>query len=121
MLLVGPSVYAADLEQSTSGWCSPAINGNGNQIICRGIDPRAMARLEELLDQKDHDLNAKIAEANEWVRKYRDLDAQLAEARRQLEIKGEDATLLQAAQDLRASWPKPVSFMTGSSPSMRET
>jgi tetratricopeptide (TPR) repeat protein len=92
---------AADVEQRTSGWCSPAINGSGNQVVCQGVDdPRAMARLEELLNQKDHDLREKIDDANEWVRKYNELNAQLTDARRQLEAKGEDATLVQTAQDL---------------------
>jgi tetratricopeptide (TPR) repeat protein len=91
---------AVDVEQSTGGWCSPAINGSGNRVVCQGVDPRAMARLEELLDQKDRDLNEKIAEANEWARKYNELDAQLTDARRQLEAKGEDATLVQTAQTL---------------------
>jgi tetratricopeptide (TPR) repeat protein len=92
---------AADIQQTTDGPCSPAINGNGNTVKCGGdVDPRAMARLEELLDMKDRDLNQKIADANEWVRKYNELNAQLTEARRQAAAKGEDATLVQTAQDL---------------------
>jgi tetratricopeptide (TPR) repeat protein len=91
---------AADVEQSTGGWCSPAINGSGNLVDCKGVDPRAIARLEELLDLKDRDLKDKIADANEWARKYNELNAQLTDARRQLEAKGEDATLVQTAQDL---------------------
>jgi tetratricopeptide (TPR) repeat protein len=91
---------AADMEQSTGGWCSPAINGSGNQVVCQGVDPGAMARLEELLDQKDHDLRDKIADANEWARKYNELNGQLTDARRQLEEASEDATLVQTAQEL---------------------
>jgi tetratricopeptide (TPR) repeat protein len=91
---------AAGVEQSTSGPCSPAINGSNNSVNCSGVDPRAMARLEELLDLKDRDLKQKVADANEWVRKYNELNAQLSDARRQLEAKGEDATLVQTAQDL---------------------
>jgi tetratricopeptide (TPR) repeat protein len=91
---------AADVEQTTDGWCSPAIYGNGNHVECKGVDPRAMARLEELLDRKDRDLTEKIADANELARKYNELDAQLADARWQLEAKGEDPTLVQTAQDL---------------------
>src|ERR1700759_4773815 len=85
---------AADIEQTTGGPCSPAINGNHNTVNCSGVDPRAMARLEELLDMKDRDLKQKIADANEWTRKYNELNAQLTEARRQLTAKGEDATLV---------------------------
>jgi hypothetical protein len=33
---------AADVEQRTGGWCSPAINGSGNQVVCQGVDPRAI-------------------------------------------------------------------------------
>src|SRR5271170_1962515 len=91
---------AANIEQTTGGPCSPGINGNHNTVNCSGVDPRAMARLEELLDMKDRDLKQKIADANEWARKYNELNAQLTEARRQLTAKGEDATLVQAAQDL---------------------
>ncbi len=96
----------AGVDQSTSGWCSPAINGNGNRMDCRGVDPRAMRRLEELLDQKDRDLNQKnrdlkekIAEANEWAQKYTEANTELINVRRQLEAKGEDATLVQMAQN----------------------
>jgi hypothetical protein len=91
---------AAGVEQSTSGPCSPAINGSNNSVNCSGVDPRAMARLEELLDLKDRDLKQKIADANEWARKYTELNAQLTDARQQLEAKGEDATLVKTAQDL---------------------
>jgi Tfp pilus assembly protein PilF len=91
---------AADVEQSTRGWCSPAINGSQNTFTCAGVDPRAVARLNELLDLKDLSLQQKTAEANEWVRKYNELNAQLTDARRQLEANGEDATLVQTAQDL---------------------
>jgi tetratricopeptide (TPR) repeat protein len=91
---------AAGVEQSTSGPCSPTINGNNNSVNCSGVDPRAMARFEELLDLKDRDLKDKIADANEWARRYNELNAQLTDTRRQLEAKGEDATLVQTAQDL---------------------
>jgi hypothetical protein len=92
--------FAAEVEQRTGGPCSPAINGNQNTINCSGVDPRAMARLEELLDLKDRDLKQKIADANEWAQKYNELNAQLTESRRQLQATGEDPTLVQTAQDL---------------------
>ncbi len=59
-----------------------------------------MDRLNELLDRKDLDLKQKTAEANEWARKYNELNAQLEETKKQLAAKGEDATLVQTAQDL---------------------
>ena len=91
---------AAEVEQNPSGPCSPAINGSGNTVNCSGVDPRAMARLEELLDMKDRDLKQKIVDANEWARKYNELNAQLIEARHRLAAKGETTTPVLAAQDL---------------------
>jgi hypothetical protein len=37
------SLAAADVTQTTGvgSWCSPAQNGNGNTVICNGVDPRA--------------------------------------------------------------------------------
>jgi tetratricopeptide (TPR) repeat protein len=93
----------AEVTQATGGPCSPAINGSNNTIQnlnCSGVDPRATKWLLDELDRKNLDLDKKIAEANEWARKYNVLNTQLTEARRQLAAKGEDATLVQAAQDL---------------------
>ena len=59
-----------------------------------------MDRLNELLDRKDLDLKQKTAEANDWARRYNELNAQLEETKKQLAAKGEDATLVQTAQDL---------------------
>ena len=73
----GTPLVAAEVTQTTGrgSWCSPAQNGNGNTVICNGVDPRALDRLNELLDRKDLDLKQKTAEANEWVRRYNDLNA----------------------------------------------
>jgi len=57
------------------------------------------ARLEDLVDQKDHDLKEKSAEAIEWARKYDDANTQLIDVRRQLEAKSKEATLVQTAQN----------------------
>ena len=43
------TLAAAGVEQSTVGWCSPAINGRDNQVECAG-DPRVMARIDKLFD-----------------------------------------------------------------------
>ncbi len=98
----GTLPVAAQVTQTTGGgsFCSPAQNGNGNTVICNGVDPRAERHLNDLLDLKDLDLKQKIAEANEWARKYNELNAQLEETKKQLAAKGEDATLVQTAQDL---------------------
>jgi tetratricopeptide (TPR) repeat protein len=109
LLLVGLAVLgarkplvAAEITQTTGSgsWCSPAQNGNGNTVICNGVDPRAMDRLNELLDRKDLDLKQKTAEANDWVHRYNELNAEREETKKQLTAKGENATLLQMAQDL---------------------
>ena len=98
----GAQAGAAEVTQTTGNgsWCSPALSGNGITVICNGVDPRAMDRLNELLDRKDLDLKQKTAEANDWVRRYNELNAQLEETKRQLASRGEDPTLVQTAQDL---------------------
>ena len=102
MFAAGTSFVAAEVRQTTGSgsWCSPAQNGNGNIVICNGVDPRAMDRLDELLNLKDLDLKQKIAEANDWAHRYNELNAQLEETERQLAAKGEDATPVETAQDL---------------------
>ncbi len=93
---------AAEVTQITGNgsWCSPAQNGNGNTVICNGVDPGALDHLYKLLDRVDLDLKQKTDEANEWVRKYRDLDAQLETLKKQLADTGQDDALVQKAQDL---------------------
>src|SRR5271165_2165285 len=93
-------VVAAEVWQSTTGWCSPIQSGNNNVVNCNGVDPRAMDRLNERLDRKGLDPKQKIAEANDWVRRYTELNAQLEETQKQLTAKGEDATQVETAQDL---------------------
>ena len=102
MFTAATQLVAAEVTQTTGSgsWCSPAQNGNGNTVICNGVDPRAMDRLNELLDRKDLDLKQKTAEANDWAHRYNELNAQLDETKEQLAAKGQDATLVQTAQDL---------------------
>lgn len=98
----GAHSAAAEVMQTTGNgsWCSPAQNGNGNTVICNFVPPSAIDRLNELLNLKDLDLKQKIAEANEWAHRYNELNAQLEETKKQLAAKGQDATLVQTAQDL---------------------
>jgi tetratricopeptide (TPR) repeat protein len=91
---------AVDIKQSTVGPCSPAINGSNNTVNCPGVDPRAMKWLLDELDTQKFNLKQKTDEANEWVRKYNELNARLTEARWRATAEGEDATLVQTAQDL---------------------
>ena len=90
----GAPSLAAEIAQTTGSgsWCSPAQNGKGNTVVCNGVDPRALDRLNELLDRKGLDLKQKTDQANDWVRRYTDLNAQLEETQKQLTAKGEDAT-----------------------------
>jgi len=69
-------------EQSTSGWCSPAIDNVVGDVTvnCKGVDPRALKRLNALLSQKNQELSEKIREANEWAERYHELEKRLAEA-----------------------------------------
>jgi hypothetical protein len=76
LLLFGLLIFAAktpvvaeEVTQTTGSgsWCSPAQNGNGNEVICNGVDPRAMDRLNELLDRKNLDLKQKNAAADVWA------------------------------------------------------
>jgi len=91
---------AAEVEQSTAGPCSPIQSGNNDVVNCNGVPQRAVDRLNELLDRKDLDLKQKTAEANDWARRYNELNTQLEETKKQLTANGEDATLVQTAQDL---------------------
>ena len=109
LLLFGLLIFAAktpvvaeEVMQTTGSgsWCSPAQNGNGNQVICNGVDPRALARLNELLDRKDLDLNEKTSEASEWARKYNEANARLEDAIKQLAAEGKDPTGVQSTQEL---------------------
>jgi tetratricopeptide (TPR) repeat protein len=59
-----------------------------------------MKRLNDDLDRMDLNLQQKTAEANEWARKYNELNAQFEETKKQLAAKDEDPTLVQTAQDL---------------------
>jgi tetratricopeptide (TPR) repeat protein len=81
MAILGVSVaQAGTIHQTTEGWCSPAVGHTGGHVIitCQGVDPKALQRLNELLDQKDLELQDKIREAEEWTRKYHDLSQRLA-------------------------------------------
>jgi len=89
---------AAETRQTTIGPGSPAIVGDHNNN--NDIDARALKRLNDQRDEKNLAIAQKIAEADEWARKYRELDQQLTEARSQAVAKGDEATLIKAVQDL---------------------
>ena len=98
-VVLGASVTQAatlpSMTQKTEGWCSPAVGHTQGDvtIICQGVDPKALQRLNELLDKKDLELQEKIREAEEWTRKYHELSQRLAE-------EGRDNALARQAEDL---------------------
>ena len=100
LVMLASIVPAVAAGQSTAGWCSPIQSGNNNTFICNGVDPRAMKRLNDDLDRMDLSLQQKIAEANEWAKKYNELNTRFEETKKKLEAGGEDPTLVKAAQDL---------------------
>src|SRR5262245_25004968 len=92
---IASSAWGQSLRQQTEGWCSPAVaDVKGHvTITCQGVDPKAVARLNELLNKKDLERGQKIKEANEWAEGYRELSARLASA-------GDDSQLSQQAKAL---------------------
>jgi tetratricopeptide (TPR) repeat protein len=101
-MFAGAASFAETVTQTTGSgsWCSPAQNGNGDTVNCNGVDPRAEHYLNDLLDRMNLDLKQKTAEANDWARRYHELNDQLVETKKQLAANGQDATLVQTAQDL---------------------
>ena len=102
LLLLTASLPAAgaDVEQSTKGDCSPVQNGDNNVVVCTKDDPRTNAHLNDYLDSLKRDIDQKTREAGEAEKNRLALVQQLADTRKQLEAKGEDTTLVRAAQDL---------------------
>jgi tetratricopeptide (TPR) repeat protein len=70
------------IVQKTSGWCSPVIaNVVGNvTVTCIGVDPRALRRLNAELNRKNLELADKILVADEWTKKYKELEKRLNDA-----------------------------------------
>jgi predicted Zn-dependent peptidase len=89
------SAQSPTITQSTQGWCSPAVGQAGGNvtIICQGVSPKALERLNELLDKKDLELQAKIQEAETWAKKYRELQERLTK-------EGQDDVLARTAKEL---------------------
>lgn len=48
-------------------------------IIWQGVDPQVLQQLNELLNQKDRELQEKIREVEEWAHRYHQLSQRLAE------------------------------------------
>ncbi len=89
--------YGAFDSMSTKGNCSPIINGGNVTITCTDIPEKALAQLNEflsdlrtignfndLLDMKNEKLHRteltlqeKIAEAEQWAQRYKELEGSL--------------------------------------------
>ena len=89
-----------DINQHSEGWCSPNVADTEGSvtIVCQGVSPNALERLNELLDLKDQELKhtqatltEKLKEAEEWARRYRELKADIA-------AQAADDTLAQQAE-----------------------
>ncbi len=85
---------AGPIVQKTSGWCSPVIaNVTGKVTVnCIGVDPRALNRLNAALSRMALQKEDKVREANEWTRRYKELETQLSKA-------GNDAVLSRQAEE----------------------
>jgi len=105
LLVIPPTAQAAGeprVSQNTGAesWCSPAQIGTGNTVVCNGVDPRALARLNELLDRKDLDLRQKTVEAESWAAKYLEAKAYITEAEKLQGTNKEEALWLRRAREL---------------------
>ncbi|MDT7810907.1 MAG: hypothetical protein QOJ42_823, partial [Acidobacteriaceae bacterium] len=100
LILPAGAASTADTLQTTEGGCSPVVSADHIEIICSGIDPRALMRLNELLDRQDLSLTQRTAEANAWAQKYEALKSQLEKEVRQKAARGENPSAAQAGQGL---------------------
>lgn len=75
LLTVTTQADPRQITQSTQGHCSPSVaDVEGDvTIVCEGVDPRVVERLNELLDLKQLQLDEMIIEANRWMERYRSL------------------------------------------------
>ena len=80
LAIFSSAAQAQGMQQITHGWCSPAIYDVGGDvtITCNGVDPKALARLNELLDKKDLEPEATVRLAESWTSTYLELKGQLA-------------------------------------------
>jgi tetratricopeptide (TPR) repeat protein len=74
-----------------AGLVSVAVSNWENAQTPQGINPEAWQQMLARLGQKDFDLQQREEEIKEWVRKYRELEQQLA-------AEGQDSSLAQQAQ-----------------------
>jgi tetratricopeptide (TPR) repeat protein len=73
---------AQTILQQSSGWCSPNIaNVAGNVTVnCKGVDPRALRRLNAELKRKNLQVADATRNADEWTVRYKELETRLSAA-----------------------------------------
>lgn len=83
------------IKQASSGWCSPTVkNVVGDLvIICRGVNPALLERLNEQLRGTESTLDEKIKRADDWVVRYNELASALSS-------RGDDSGLAASAAEL---------------------
>jgi hypothetical protein len=81
VLLLAPTTPAQtrNIKQSSGGFCSPPINEvvGDVTVICNGVSPKALARLNAHLATVNKTLAEKIQEADQWAAWYFDLKRKL--------------------------------------------
>src|ERR1700733_8350027 len=94
LVAIAATQAAPTIAQKSSGWCSPNIaNVSGNVTVnCIGADPRALQQLNARLNRTNLQLNDMINEANEWTRRYKELEVRLSQA-------GDDSVLAHQAEE----------------------
>ena len=107
LLLALTAFPQANVQQRTSGWCSPSTaNIQGNvTVTCTGVDPKALERLNELLDQKDHEIQEKVRQANEWAERYFELEKCFPRRRTMGSFRKKPPDT-----SMQANWTKPRQF-----------
>ena len=77
--LISAPCHAAEVTRTTEDRCSLAVAAIEDRasIVCDGVGPKALARLNTLLNERDLQLHEKVAEAEAWARSYRELNGRL--------------------------------------------
>jgi tetratricopeptide (TPR) repeat protein len=80
LVALDPAAGAAgQVIQTTTGFCSPAINNAMGpvSITCYGVDPKLLERLNQLLDRQNINPKEKVRRGDEWTRQYLELKTRL--------------------------------------------
>src|SRR6186997_667779 len=77
--LISAPCQAAEVTRTTEDRCSLAAAEIEDRasIVCDDVGPKALARLNTLLNERDLQLHEKVAEAEAWARAYRELNGRL--------------------------------------------